>query len=125
MLFSCSDSPRKRLILDSGLGGQRLGGGVVGGVNGALCMAEKWKFEMGRSCGETRTNPKQTNRKKSGLFSCEVRLREDWFASLVLPLRTVEGPFEVAWDQTGKDVCRKEKEKIRSRKSEREKRMSA
>jgi hypothetical protein len=40
MLFNCNDSPRKLPILDSGVAGQLLGGGVEGGVNGALCMAE-------------------------------------------------------------------------------------
>lgn len=40
MPFSCRDSPRKLPILDSGVGGQFLGGGVDGGVNGALCMAK-------------------------------------------------------------------------------------
>lgn len=51
MLFNCNDSPRKLPILDSGDGGQLLGGGVDGGVNGALCMAET-ESEDRKSCGK-------------------------------------------------------------------------
>jgi len=48
--FNCNDSPRKIPILDSAVGGQRvpatrLGGGVEGGVNRTLFMAENGKLK--------------------------------------------------------------------------------
>ena len=67
MDFSCNDSPRNRPNLDSGDGGQDLGGGVDGGVNGALCIAKKWPGEK-KILSEKRDLIWQTTRTEKKTF---------------------------------------------------------
>jgi hypothetical protein len=94
--FNCKDSPRNIPILDSGVGGQFRGGGVDGGVNGALCMAKNGKTEDKNpvdGIGSCKSGPKE----QKEMWPSPVEMDLNWtfvLSPVLWSSRRVEGVIE-------------------------------